>query len=63
MVNPETGLPMVRRNVLTTPQHGLPVNTPIFEETYLLLERTTIDPILPHGVAVNGAAESPIIER
>ncbi|MCP2244865.1 hypothetical protein [Lentzea aerocolonigenes] len=63
VVNPETGLPMVRRNILTAPEHGLPVNTPIFEEEYLLLERTTIDPILPEGVTVNGAVESPIIER
>ncbi|NGY61864.1 hypothetical protein G7043_23330 [Lentzea sp. NEAU-D13] len=63
VVNPETGLPMVKRNVLTAPQHGLPVNTPIFEELYLLLERTTIDPILPQGVTVNGNVESPIIER
>jgi len=63
VVNQETGLPMARRNVLTSPQHGLPVTTPIFEEEYLLLERTTIDPILPHGVVVNAAPESPIIER
>jgi hypothetical protein len=63
VVNPETGLPMVKRNLLTAPEHGLPVNTPLFEEEYLLLERTTIYPILPQDVTVNGAAESPIIER
>ncbi|MGI5503866.1 hypothetical protein [Lentzea sp. CA-135723] len=63
VINPDTGKPIVRRNIITRPQHGLPANMSIFEEEYLLLERTTIEPILPLGVAVNGEVESPIIER
>ncbi|MFD4671919.1 hypothetical protein ACFWNN_19450 [Lentzea sp. NPDC058450] len=63
VINPDTGMPILRRNIITTPQHGLPVNTAISEDEYLLLERTNIEPILPLGVAVNGEVESPIIER
>ncbi|NKE57775.1 hypothetical protein FXN61_13395 [Lentzea sp. PSKA42] len=63
VINPETGMPIVKRDVLTTPQHGLSANMSISEEEYLLLEKTTIDPILPPDVAVNGEVESPIIER
>lgn len=63
VVNPETGLPMVKQEVITTSQHGLPANWPISEEEYLLLDKTTIDPIVPHDVPVNGPVESPIIER
>ncbi len=63
VVNPETGLPMVKRDLLTTPQHGLPVGIPISLVEYLLLDRTTIDPIVPQDVPVNGEVESPIIGR
>lgn len=63
LINPETGLPTVKRDVLTTPQHGLPAQMPISEEEYLLLEKVTIEPIVPQDVAVNGEVESPIIER
>ncbi|MEU7478503.1 hypothetical protein AB0A63_21135 [Lentzea sp. NPDC042327] len=63
VVNPETGLPVERRDVLTTAQLGLPAGMPIAEEKYLLLDSTSIDPILPRDVPVNGGVESPIIER
>ncbi|MDX8029757.1 hypothetical protein SK803_06015 [Lentzea sp. BCCO 10_0856] len=63
VVNPETGLPVVKRDLITTPQHGLPAMWPISEEEYLLLDRTTIDPIVPGDVPVNGEVESPIVER
>lgn len=63
VINPETGMPIVRRDVLTIPEFGLPAGQPISEEEYLLLEGTTIDPIVPQDVAVNGEVESPIIER
>ncbi|MDT7788435.1 MAG: hypothetical protein QOF58_6854 [Pseudonocardiales bacterium] len=63
VINPETGMPIVKRDVLTTAQHGLPANQPISEEEYLLLEQTSIDPIVPQDVTVNGKVESPIIER
>jgi hypothetical protein len=63
VVNPETGLPVVRRDVTTTPQYGLPAGLPISEEKYLLLDRTDIDPIVPQDIPVNGEVESPIIER
>ena len=62
VINSGTGKPVLKRNVLTTSQHGLPVNTPISEEQYHLLERTNVEPILPLGVPVNGKVESPIIE-
>ena len=63
VINPETGLPMVKRDVITTPQYNLSVPMPIYEEEYLLLDKTTIDPIVPQDVPVNGEVESPIIER
>jgi hypothetical protein len=63
VINQETGLPIVRRDVITTPQHGWPAGMSIVEEEYLLLERTTIDPIVPQDVPVNGEVQSPIIER
>ncbi|SES42866.1 hypothetical protein [Lentzea albida] len=63
VINPGTGKPVLKRNVLTSSQHGLPVNTPISEEQYLLLEKTNVEPVLPLGVPVNGKVESPIIER
>lgn len=63
VVNPETGLPIVKRDVLTSSQHGLPKGMTIAEEQYLLLDRTTIDPIVPADVPVNGEVESPIVER
>lgn len=63
VINPETGLPVVKRDLLTTAQHGLPANEPISEEEYLLLEQASIDPIVPQDVPVNGEVESPIIER
>ncbi|HUQ61209.1 hypothetical protein [Lentzea sp.] len=63
VVNPETGLPVLRRDVSTTPRYGMPAGLPIFEEKYLLLDRTTIDPIVPLDIPVNGEVESPIIER
>ncbi|MFD4641364.1 hypothetical protein ACFWN2_28910 [Lentzea sp. NPDC058436] len=63
VINPGTGKPILRQNVLTTSQHGLSANTAISEEQYLLLEGTNIEPILPLGVPVNGPVESPIIER
>jgi hypothetical protein len=63
VINPETGMPMVKRDMLTTPQHGLPANAPISEEEYLLLEQVTIEPIVPQDVPVNGEVESPIIEK
>ncbi|MDX3657729.1 hypothetical protein PV646_10480 [Streptomyces sp. ID05-26A] len=61
--NPATGKPILKRNVITTAQHGLPAKTSIAEEQYLLLEGTNTEPILPLGAAVNGGVESPIIER
>jgi hypothetical protein len=63
VVNPETGLPMVRRDMISTPQHGVPAGFPISQEQYLLLDSTTIDPIVPQDVPVNGPVESPIVER
>ncbi|MGW6930102.1 hypothetical protein ACWGE0_08505 [Lentzea sp. NPDC054927] len=63
VINPETGLPIMKRDVVTTPQYGLPAMMPISEEKYLLLDRTTIDPIVPQDVPVNGEVESPIIAR
>lgn len=63
VINPATGKPVLKRNVITTSQHGLPAKTSIAEEQYLLLEGTNAEPILPLGVAVNGGVESPIIER
>jgi hypothetical protein len=63
VVNPETGLPTIKRDVLTAPQHGLPTGMVIAEEEYLLLDRTTIDPIVPGSVPVNGEVESPIVAR
>ena len=63
VVNPETGLQVLRRDVITTAQRGLPAGVPISEQEYLLLDRTAIDPILPQDVPVNGEVESPIIER
>jgi hypothetical protein len=63
VVNPETGLPMVRRDMISTTQHGVPPGFPISEEEYLLLDSTTIDPIVPLDVPVNGPVESPIVER
>jgi hypothetical protein len=63
VINPETGLPMVKRDMLTAPQHGLPANSPFSVEEYLLLEQVTIEPIVPQDVPVNGEVESPIIER
>ncbi|MGW6443750.1 hypothetical protein [Lentzea sp. NPDC055074] len=63
VINPATGKPILKRNVITTSQHGLPARTPIAEEQYLLLEGTNVEPALPLGVPVNGEVESPIIER
>jgi hypothetical protein len=63
VINPETGLPMVKRDVITTPQFNLSAPMPIYEEEYLLLDKTSIDPIVPQDVPVNGEVESPIIER
>jgi len=63
VVNPETGLPSRKMDLITTPQHGLPAGMPITEEQYLLFDRTTIDPIVPQDIPVNGEVESPIIER
>ncbi|KJK47251.1 hypothetical protein UK23_20875 [Lentzea aerocolonigenes] len=63
VINPETGMPILRRDVLTVPQFGMPAGEPISEEEYLLLEATNIDPIVPQDVPVNGEVESPIIER
>ncbi|MET8761979.1 hypothetical protein [Lentzea sp. NPDC004782] len=63
VVNPETGLPMVRRDMISTAQHGVPPGFPISEEQYLLLDSTTIDPIVPQDVPVNGPVESPVVER
>ncbi|GLY48278.1 hypothetical protein Lesp01_19340 [Lentzea sp. NBRC 102530] len=63
VINPDTGKPIVRRNIITKPQHGLAASTPISEEEYLLLEKTNVEPVLPLGVTVNSEVESPIIER
>jgi hypothetical protein len=63
VINPATGMPVVRRDMLTTAQHNLPANSPISVEEYLLLEQVTIDPIVPQDVPVNGEVESPIIEK
>lgn len=63
VMNPETGLPIIKRDVITTPQHGLPAQMAISEEEYLLLEEVAFEPILPLDVRVNGEVESPIIER
>jgi hypothetical protein len=63
VMNPETGLPIIKRDVITTPQHGLPAQMAISEEEYLLLEQVAFEPILPLDVPVNGEVESPIIER
>ncbi|MFJ5987843.1 hypothetical protein [Lentzea sp. NPDC092896] len=63
VMSPETGLPILKRDVLTTPQHGLPTQMTISQEEYLLLEQVDFDPIVPQDVPVNGEVESPIIER
>ncbi|MFJ8960219.1 hypothetical protein ACIRG5_12620 [Lentzea sp. NPDC102401] len=63
VMNPETGLPIMKRDVITTSQYGLPAQIAITEEEYLLLEEVGFDPILPQDVPVNGEVESPIIER
>ncbi|MGW4208112.1 hypothetical protein ACWEIJ_08990 [Lentzea sp. NPDC004789] len=63
VVNPETGLPMVKRDMISTSQHGVPADFPISEEQYLLLDSTSIDPIVPQDVPVNGPVESPVVER
>ena len=63
VADPETGLPILKRDVITTPQRGLPAGTAISQEQYLLLEQVDFEPILPQDVPVNGEVESPIIER
>ncbi|SDK58733.1 hypothetical protein SAMN04488074_106136 [Lentzea albidocapillata subsp. violacea] len=63
VINPETGLPIIKRDVITTPQHGLAAKTAISQVEYLLLEQVAIEPIVPQDVPVNGEVESPIIER
>ncbi|HEX7308109.1 hypothetical protein [Lentzea sp.] len=63
LVNPETGLPIRRIDLLTTSYRDLPAGLPISVEDYLLLDSTTIDPIVPQDIPVNGEVESPIIER
>lgn len=59
----ETGLPVLRQDVLTTPQYGMPAGYPVLLEEYLLLEEVDWEPIVPQDVPVNAPVESPIIER
>jgi hypothetical protein len=63
VISKETGLPIIKRDVITTPQFGLPAQMPISEVEYLLLEQVDFEPIVPQDVPVNGEVESPIIER
>lgn len=63
VVDPQTGLPIVKKDVITTSQFGLPAQMPISEVDYLLLEQVGFEPIVPQDVPVNGEVESPIIER
>lgn len=63
VMNPETGLPILKRDVITTPQHNLPAQMAIVSEEYLLLEQVGFEPIVPQNVPVNGEVESPIIVR
>ncbi|MFS8100448.1 hypothetical protein LFM09_25295 [Lentzea alba] len=63
VLDPDTRMPIMRRDVITTPQHGLAAGTSISEEEFVLLEASNSDPMLPTGVVVNGEVESPIIER
>lgn len=63
VVNEESLLPIVMRDVITMPQYGLPTGTSVWEEEFLVLETTTADPLLPEGVIVNGEVDSPIIEK
>ncbi|SEP70231.1 hypothetical protein SAMN05216188_101227 [Lentzea xinjiangensis] len=63
VVDEETGLPVIRRDVITTSQYGLPAGVPISNEEYLLLDEVDFEPIVPQDVPVNGPVESPIIER
>jgi hypothetical protein len=63
VISKETGLPISKRDVITTSQFGLPAQMPISEEEYLLLEEVAFEPIVPQDVPVNGEVESPIIER
>ncbi|GHH35584.1 hypothetical protein [Lentzea cavernae] len=63
VVDPETWRPLVKKDVITSAQFGLPAQTPISEEEYLLLEQVAFEPIVPQDVPVNAPVESPIIER
>jgi hypothetical protein len=63
VVDQETWRPLVRKDVITSAQYGLPAETPISEEEYLLLEQVAFEPIVPQDVPVNGPVESPIIGR
>ena len=63
VVDPQTFLPLVVRDVLTWPAYGLPVGTTVAEEEFKIIEATDAEPALPSGVTVNGEVESPIIER
>ncbi|SDH54867.1 hypothetical protein SAMN05216553_12735 [Lentzea fradiae] len=63
LINKSTGLPVYKREVVTTPQYGFSPGDPISVEQYMLLEEVRFEPILPKDVPVNGPMDSPIIER
>ena len=63
VVDPQTFLPLVVRDVLTWPAYELPAGTTIAEEEFKIIEATDDEPRLPSGVTVNGEVESSIIER
>ncbi|MFD9702752.1 hypothetical protein [Lentzea sp. NPDC059081] len=63
VVNPDTGLPIVKFDLTTKPQYGLPADMVVSSEEYLLLDQVDFEPILPKDIPMNGAVESPIIEK
>jgi hypothetical protein len=63
MVDPKTYSPIMIRDVITTPQHGLAAGTAISTTEFLDMEPTTGEPHVPDDVVVNGEVDSPIIER
>lgn len=63
IIDPKTYSPLMIRDVITTPQHGLAAGTAISSVEFLAMGPTTGEPHVPAGVVVNGEADSPIVER
>ncbi|MEV6240278.1 hypothetical protein [Lentzea sp. NPDC051838] len=63
IVDPKTYEPLMIKDVITAPQHGLAAGTAISSTEFLSLGPATGEPHIPDGVVVNGEVESPIMER